>query len=149
MKMLPLLGKALKDDDIMELLEMMDVAVVYDFDRLHENLPDVYWAKATAHGITMRFDQEQRLDVVFIYLKAIEGQTPIERSELEDVVPFGSVAEVEAYAGERHIAWSKGLRPAGWSPPGDWIRLERERYRVHYDFREGELYVITVCAVLQ
>jgi hypothetical protein len=39
MQYLPLLGKHLKDDDVVEVLEWADAEVVYDFDRTHENMP--------------------------------------------------------------------------------------------------------------
>jgi hypothetical protein len=57
MEFLPLLGKHLKDDEVIEVLEWANMEVVYDFDRLHENTPDVYWASATAEGFQFRFDE--------------------------------------------------------------------------------------------
>jgi len=45
-----LLGRQLKDDEVVEVLEARDMQVVYDFDRTHENLEDVYWAAAQASG---------------------------------------------------------------------------------------------------
>ena len=37
-----LLGKKLKDDDILDVLEDYEIEVVYDFDRSHENIEDIY-----------------------------------------------------------------------------------------------------------
>ncbi len=50
MKFLPLLGKLLKDDEVVAVLEQADMEVIYDFDRLHENTPDKYWAESKKHG---------------------------------------------------------------------------------------------------
>ncbi|WPH17312.1 hypothetical protein [Variovorax paradoxus] len=60
-----LLGRQLKDDAVVEVLDAHDMQVVYDFDRSHENLEDVYWAAAQASGFQFRFDQDQKLDVVY------------------------------------------------------------------------------------
>ena len=31
-------------DEVIEILEGLDMEVIYEFDRLHENTPDIYWA---------------------------------------------------------------------------------------------------------
>jgi len=43
-KFLSFIGKRLKDDDVINILDRGQVEVVYDFDRSHENIPDRYWA---------------------------------------------------------------------------------------------------------
>jgi hypothetical protein len=50
MNFLALLGKKLKDDDVIELFERAHIHVVCDFDRSHENVPDRYWAAAKKEG---------------------------------------------------------------------------------------------------
>jgi hypothetical protein len=147
MEILPLLRKRLKDDGIVERLDDWDVEVIYDFDRTHENIEDVYWAQAKDLGITMRFDQTQTLNTVFIYLKPIDGHTPFSPSNLEDVHAFNTVSEVEQHAVERGIAFRKSFRPDGLPPAGEWIRLEYPQHRVHYDFREGDLHILTISSV--
>ena len=47
-----LLGRMLKDDDVLEVLEAYEVeTVVYDFDRNHENMEDVYWARCNQRWV--------------------------------------------------------------------------------------------------
>jgi hypothetical protein len=120
MEILPLLGKRLKDDVIIKLLDDWDVEVTYDFDRSHENIEDVYWAQAKDHGITMRFDEKQTLDTVFVYLEPIDGHTPVSPAILEDVHPLNTISDVEQHTVGRSIAFKKGFRPAGLPPAGEW-----------------------------
>ncbi|NYF20784.1 hypothetical protein HDC36_002245 [Xanthomonas sp. JAI131] len=54
MTALSLLGKSLKDEEIIDILEQFDVDVVYSFDRIHENTPDVYWAAIKSAGFQRR-----------------------------------------------------------------------------------------------
>jgi len=144
MEILPFLRKHLKDDEIVEVLELMDAEVIYDFDRSHENMPDVYWAKAKEHGITLRFDQNQILDTVFVYVRPIEDHQAVNPSLIEDVVFFDSDSEVQTYAADHGIRLRTGSRPAALSPPGTWLRLDYDHHRVHYDFRGGTLHLVTI-----
>jgi hypothetical protein len=65
MKMSSLLGKKLKEDIIMELLESHEIQVIYDFDRTHENIPDAYWAGFKQAGFQLHFNNNQILDTIF------------------------------------------------------------------------------------
>ena len=40
-----LLGLHLKDDRVIDILETYNMQVIYDFDRDHENIADIYWAR--------------------------------------------------------------------------------------------------------
>jgi hypothetical protein len=51
------LGKHLKDDDVIEVLEIHSMKVWYDFDRSHEGLEDIYWSEAPASGFIFRFNE--------------------------------------------------------------------------------------------
>ena len=73
MNLSSLLGKKLKDDDILDVLEDYEIEVVYDFDRSHENIEDIYWAPAKDAGVQLRFDQSQILDTIFCYAIPLEG----------------------------------------------------------------------------
>jgi len=78
MNLTALLGRNLKDDEILEVLEVYQIEqVVYDFDRNHENMEDVYWAAARSAGFQLRFDQQQVLDTIFCYIAAEEGFSPV------------------------------------------------------------------------
>ena len=67
MHLLPLFGMSLKDDDVIDILDDMEMDVIYDFDRLHEGQPDKYWAAAQTAGIQLRFDEAQILDTIFLH----------------------------------------------------------------------------------
>jgi len=143
MKFIELLGKFLKDDDVIEVLEHYDMRVIYDFDRTHENIDDIYWAAAKELGFQLRFDKDQRLTTVFFYISAREGFSPIDRALL-DVPIFESFDEAQS------ASVSQGL-PHKASPgePGSktykwWIRLEFGPYTVHYQFKEGKLVAVTL-----
>jgi hypothetical protein len=147
MEILSLLKKRLKDDEVMELLEWMDVRVVYDFDRSYENLPDVYWAAAKDHGITLRFDESQTLDTIFLYVQPIEDHRAADFSLIEEVPLFDSDSQVRMYAVDHGIRITTGSRSAGLIPPGSWVRLNYVHHQVHYEFREGTLSLITISSV--
>src|ERR1700733_11536798 len=107
MNFLPLLGKRLKDDDIIELLEYSDAEVTYDFDRLHDNMPDQYWAKCEKRGIELGFDENQILVTTFLYLRRQGDYDAVSATELSDVRIFSSVAEVEANCAEKGLPCRK------------------------------------------
>jgi hypothetical protein len=123
MKFLQLLGKRLKDNEVMDILEIYDATVVYDFDRTHENLPDEYWAACKAQGIQFKFNADQVLSTIFLYLEDREEFTPIELREIEDVPVFSSVQEVEAHCATENHSFKKGGRPNA-TPSKVWARID-------------------------
>lgn len=147
MTLLSLLNRPLKDDDVIELLEWMGTEVTYDFDRSHENMPDVYWAKADIYGLTLRFNEHQALDTIFLEVESIgeiRGEYP---SLIEGITFFKSDAQVRAYAADHGIQIKSGSRPAALPPAGSWARLDYEHQRVHYEFIEGTLNRVTLSIV--
>ena len=146
MKFLPLLGKLLKDEEVVDLLECDDVTVIYDFDRTHENIPDLFWAPAQQKGYQLRFDGEQRLDVIFLYAQSLEGFTAIERSGVEDISFFASAAEVEAHGVSSRLSVTRGGRDDGPPPSKHWIRIDLPDRAIHYDFRSAQLAIVTISA---
>ena len=80
LKLINLLDLALKSDEIVELLEEFDLPVVYDFDRLHEGIEDIYWVSAHRGGFQLRFDERQVLKTIFIYAAGNETYEPVEPS---------------------------------------------------------------------
>ena len=142
MHFLPLLGKRLKDDEVLELLEDHDIEVVYDFDRLHENTPDKYWAASKKDGFQFGFSEAQVLDVVFLYAAPVEGFSAIDRADL-DVPVFAGVTEVEAHCAAKNLGFKKGQVRGGVLADRDWARIDAGEYSIHYDFRAGVLTIIT------
>ena len=142
MHLLPLLGKALKDDEVIDLLEDFEMPVIYDFDRLHEGQPDRYWAAAKQAGIQLRFDESQTLDVVFLYIVPDEGFAGYNLGD-SDVPIFASVSEVQSFGETRQLQIDKG-RSELFGATQDWIRLGFGPYFIHYAFHAGSLARVTV-----
>ena len=142
MKFLPLLGKRLKDDDVIDILETLDIDVVYVFDRLRENIPDEYTAQSKQDGFQFRFNANQVLDVIFIYLLPNDGFTPITLTEC-DIQLFKSVKEIEKYAGVEKLNVKKGAADL-LGVQRFWARLEFEGYSAHYEFRNEKLAMVTL-----
>jgi hypothetical protein len=134
MKFLPLLGKRLKDDEVVDILECDDVTVIYDFDRSHENIPDVFWASAQKEGYQLRFDERQVLDVIFLYVLPLDGFNAIDLSAI-DVPVFASVSQVEAHCAAESLHFVKGQVRGGVLAECDWARIDTDRWSLHYDFR--------------
>jgi hypothetical protein len=144
MQILPLLLKPLKDDAILEILDWSDAEVIYDFDRSHENIPDVYWAHLKARGICLRFDENQILDTIYLYAQGIEGYTALDKTEIDDITFWPNHSDVRVYATKNNLAHQTGERPASLPPKGQWIRIEQPLYSLHYEFREEELTLVTI-----
>lgn len=142
MKFSSLLGKRLKDDDVIDILERTGIKVMYDFDRLHENMPDKYWAASQTEGFQFGFDANQILDVIFLYAASHEGFAPVKRSDC-DVPFFSTIHEAEAHGAEKNLRVSKG-RADLLGIQRHWVRLEYELHSVHYEFRSDELAVVTI-----
>ena len=142
MHLLPLLGKPLKDDDVIDILDGMEMDVIYDFDRLHEGQPDKYWAASQEAGIQLRFDEAQALHTIFLYIRPDEGFAACAQRD-SDVPVFTTAAEAQAFGEAQHLQVSKG-KADFLGVSRDWIRLGFERYSVHYEFRAGSLALVTV-----
>ena len=142
-----LLGKQLKDDEVMELLDYYEIDVVYDFDRTHEGMEDVYWAASEDNGFQFRFDETQKLDVVFLYMVAREGFTPIAHNEVD--VPI-----YESFNDAKSAFEKEGLEYEN-SPSEDpsnkwyqrWIKATRGLCTTHYEFKDKKLRMITLSLV--
>jgi hypothetical protein len=144
MKFLSLIGKKLKDDDVLEFLEDFDVPVTYDFDRTHENIPDKYWGEAKQEGILLGFDENQVLCTIFLYLIEKEGFTPIMLSRIEDIRLFVSVEEIKTYAATSGAKFLQGNGSVGGGLKTTWARLDGTITLIHYEFIGNQLARITV-----
>lgn len=139
-----LLGKQMKDDDVIEILEHYEIDVVYDFDRTHEGMEDVYWAASQKSGFQFRFDQNQKLDVIFLYMVPREGFTPISRSEI-DVPIYESFAEAKDDFEANNLEYKK---PPIEDPSNAWyqrwIKTDNGTYIRHYEFKDNQPRMITL-----
>ncbi len=140
MNLIPLLRRRLKDPEIIEVLDHYDFRVQYDFDRDLENRPDSYWAESAEHGLALRFDENQRLVTVFVYIQAADGlnRCPIETFDF---------ALFEDFDIARSHAESKQFRHSlNAGKPGipQWLRIEHENCFVHYEFNDSGLRLVTL-----
>jgi hypothetical protein len=143
MQILPLLHKSLKDDAILEILEWGDGYVIYDFDLSHENRPDVYYAHCKKRGICMSFNEDQKLDTIFLYILGVEGYTALDLAEVEDITFFHRFSDAEQYSKSDSLKFKTGSVP---EKKTKWLRIEWEAYHIHYEFREQELRLVTIMA---
>ncbi len=137
MKYLPLLGKALKNAEIIDLFETNDIDVVYDFDRCYENMPDQYWATSHDLGIQINFDEDQILKTIFIYMTSEDEFTPADILN-SDITIFDSKPAVRNHALENNINITEG-HTTFLGTESDWIRFDYPDHRIHYEFSGGQL----------
>ena len=139
MNLAELLGAELKSPEIIEMLELHDADVAYDFDRLSEGQSDVYWAPLRNEGLLFKFDEEQRLQTIFVYVQSAEGYDPCNLSKY-GVDSFTSVDAAASFAKTGGLtSTSRDLGPDG----PHWIRIDFGGYSVHYEFGNAELTRIT------
>jgi hypothetical protein len=144
MNLSALLGKKLKDDDILEVLEDYQIdEVVYDFDRSHENIEDAYWAPAREAGFQLRFNQDQVLDVIFCYVAALEGFTPVDL-EITGVSIFETFDDAELACKRNALRYSISDSTKGEEFRKKWLRIEEVDYWTHYQFENGSLIRLTL-----
>jgi len=139
-----LLEKQLKDDVVMEILECNDIDVVYDFDRTHEGMEDVYWADSKESGFQFRFDENQKLDVIFLYMVERDGFTPISRNEV-DVPIYESFEQAKSDFEANNLEYKK----PPIEDPADpwyqrWIKTHNGVYTRHYEFKDNKPRMITL-----
>ena len=138
-----LLGKSLKDDAVMEILEVNDIDVIYDFDRTHENMDDIYWAGAKNKGFLFRFNKHQKLDTIFLYMVEREGYTPIDRQQI-DVPIYETFDHAEKELESKNISYAKSPGEPGSRTYKWWIKPNFSNYTVHYQFKNGAIRMITL-----
>jgi len=117
-----LLGRRLKSDECIELLELFDLQIIYDIDLLHEGTADAYWIKDPARGCTRCADEHHVITVAFVQLQEADGQQAFPWP-LTDIT----------FAGD-------GLQ--GWGPPSrsgshrgvHWVRYDRADKSTHLEW---------------
>lgn len=145
MNFVSLLGSQLKSDSIIELLDIWECDVVYDFDRLHENMPDKYWVTAESEGAQFCFNEDQILVCIFLYVVAVDGFSPVGLGAT-DVPVLESPDDVSAFAKKQGINMSAGEGEL-FGQTREWGRLEWGNRSIHYEFREGVLSLVTLTSV--
>ena len=141
MQLVEFLGLALKSDAIIELLEVNEVEVIYDFDRLHENQPDRYTASALSAGWELCFDADQKLKTIWCYV------VPKNRFVAVDTQAIG-VPMYSTLAEGRNAAEVGGLKFSQSTDDGrrsqSYIRIERPDQWHHYEYSDTQLTLVTL-----
>ena len=145
MDLLNLLGKQLKDDELIDLLEDYDVEVVYSYDRLKENQPDEYWASIPELGIQLNFDENQTLNTTFIFLEKKDG-FEVANLGVFPLPQFKSKEAMRQHAESEEIPYTEGQGDF-LGKPYDWIRFDYPKYKLHYDFGGGCLKQISLSKI--
>jgi hypothetical protein len=146
-----LLGLRLKDPAIARIIESLDLEVTYDFDGLRDSNEDVYWIEALNRGFLLRFDRDQVLSTVYLYLVPSKGYTAIPAEEI-DVTVFQTFDEAEREYKENGVPYSvssgeppRALRMLGITSMHKlWIKRDCGRYTVHHQFKDGHMSMITL-----
>jgi hypothetical protein len=138
-----LIGRPLKSDEVIEVLENFDMKVTYDFDRSNEGMADVYWAASKEAGFQFRFNADQVLDVVFIYLAANKTFSAFDRSLLDGEV-FETFDEVEQAGARANTPYKTSAGKPGAAEHKSWIKLDHGSHTAHYKFKEGKVSALTL-----
>ena len=144
MDLIPLIGANLKGDAIINLLELWDCDVIYDFDRLHEGTPDQYWVSVYGEGLQFLFDNFQKLKCIFVHVKPTDTDGLRSANLADTDIPrLNSIDDVRAYAESNGLQLSEGQAEL-FDQARDWVRIEYINYSIHYEFRNGLLGLVTV-----
>jgi hypothetical protein len=137
MQLIDYIGKSLKSDDVIEVLEHFDMSVIYDFDRLHENTADSYRSSARSAGFEFRFDAHQILCTIWGYIQPRSGFSAIDEAML-GAPCFPTFTEAELHAEKA------GIRTSQSKDGSSWIRFEHDNTSwIHYQFSDGQLALVT------
>ena len=143
MKLVDYLGKNLKSDEVIDLLEVHALEVVYHFDRFHEGAPDEYRITDASSGFQMILDENQKVRTVFCYIIAEGGISAVDR-EIIGVPVLNSIAEVRSASEtmECNFTCNEGIAFLGRVL--SWAKLTFGARAWHYEFEGGALRKITL-----
>ena len=143
MKLADYLGKQLKSEEVVDLIEANGLEVVYEIDRLREGAPDSYHVSDKSAGFEILFDETQRARTIFCHVIAEDGFSAVDPAVVG--VPFlYSIAEVEATgrAMECEFSRKEGIEFLGREL--SWAKLTFGTRAWHYEFENAALRKITL-----
>jgi hypothetical protein len=138
-----LLGKQLKDDEVVDVLETYDMTVVYEFDRSHENMDDLYWSDAKQEGFQFGFNKEQILYVIFLYISASDGFEPIDKTILNFPL-YATFDDAQKSFIADGISYRQSVGDPGSSTNKWWIKGDFGQFTRHYQYKDGCLFRVTL-----
>ncbi|WP_124384347.1 hypothetical protein [Ralstonia sp. SET104] len=116
MRLASYLGKNLKSDSVIEVLEHFDMDVIYNFDRLHENTADSYSSSAESAGFEFGFDERQVLSVIWCYIRSRSRFSAINK----DVIGAPCFHD---FAAAKFHAVKAGIKTSQSKDDDAWIRF--------------------------
>lgn len=141
-----LVGAHLKSDEIIEILEQYELDVIFDFDRLHEGVPDAYHSSAYAQGFELLFDEHQNLQTVFLYVQPRHGFDAFPADSM--VVPtYTNIQEAKAGFEASGTEYIENTAQIPNQPGLCWIKGDFGSYTVHYEVRDDMLEMVTIAAI--
>lgn len=143
MKLVDYLGKDLKSDEMIDLLQTRELEVIYDFDRFHEGAPDEYSITDAAAGFQMSLDENQKVRTVFCYMSAEDGISAVDR-EIIGVPVLNSIDDVRRASDTMECEFSSNEGIAFLGRILSWAKLTFGARAWHYEFESGALRKITL-----
>ncbi|MBC2606092.1 hypothetical protein [Pelagicoccus albus] len=141
MNYLELLGSDLKSEPLVDLFERHDVSVVYEYDRKYENRPDRYVAQIPSLGLEFIFDDQRKLQELFIKSLGTLAGGPFACDESLRV--FEDKGEAEEFARRNSIEFTEATEDEmGFDICR--IRFLRDEYSIEYQFVRSALHMITI-----
>ena len=120
-----LLGKSIKSDEVIDVLESLDLKVEYCFDRAHEGIMDRYVIEAKKQGFCLVAGEDQVICTCFLYLRDGGGYRSIS-SEEDTLEGLGFPSKSGAFGGRK------------------WVRYDGPLMCVHYEYDHDGPRMITV-----
>ena len=143
MKLVDYLGKDLKSDEMIDLLQAHELEVIYHFDRFHEGAPDEYHITDAAAGFEMHLGENQKVRTVFCHVIA-EGEISAVAREIIGVPVLNSIAEVKSASETMECEFSSNEGIAFLGRVLSWAKLTFGARAWHYEFEGGALRKITL-----
>lgn len=142
MKIIEILNKNLKSEELIELFEDYDFEVIYEYDRLHEGMADSYRGKIVEMGLEFLFDENQTLKTIFIFTQKTEDYFPANLAEL-NIQTFSSRKSAIDFARKNNINYTEGSGNF-LGQKLDWVKFMVAQYSIHYQYSNDILNQVTL-----
>lgn len=140
MATIDLLRLHLKDPEIIDLLEITQSEVIYDFDRCNEGSPDSYHVCIPEQNLELIFNSAQQLTTIFIDFSVTESSD----FETDDGFPiFRSITEAIIRVHKIGAPYHQGVTNI-LGPKVQWLRVDFPDHSVHYEYGSRGLQKVTL-----
>jgi hypothetical protein len=145
MNYIDILGESLKNAFLIDLFEIYDVDVIYEYDRTYENIEDEYRAEIPEMGLGFIFDSSQRLTTLFMKIVEHSGYNPFEGDDPRKV-SFSSAPGAMRYAKEKSIdaVHQEAKTDSFFGDVPEWVKFNFQSYSIHYQFSDYGVHLVTL-----